>query len=30
VSTDQSPPGIRLDPNHETNQSFAGRQASRR
>ena len=30
VSTDQSPPGIRVDPNHEDNQSFAGRQASRR
>jgi hypothetical protein len=30
VSTDQSPPGLRLDPNRETNQSFAGRQASRR
>jgi hypothetical protein len=30
VSTDQSPPGIRVDSNHETNQSFSGRQASRR
>ncbi len=28
VSTDQSPPGIRVDPNHETNQSFGGRRYS--
>lgn len=25
VSTDQSPPGVRLDPNRETNRSFSGR-----
>lgn len=24
VNTDQSPPGVRVDPNHETNQSLAG------
>jgi hypothetical protein len=27
VSTDQSPPGLRLDPNRETNQSFSGRES---